>query len=535
MFDLPRSAKIAGAGSALAGVGITGIAANTGDSTPAGRPAMAPLNPAHVRSAESLGIDLRPSMSSMLNVRIAANAPRVETTLNKRQLKESEQILRRAGFRPGVVDGLESANTRTATAAFQAAVGLEANGALDTKTLQKLRHVEKRLKTRGRLGPGQAGKHVRTVQSRLRMLGYDPGPISGIYSMKTASAVKAFRADQKDLTNGSGVMTPASTRALRREVSALNHAPYRSRVSNTASHRKAEARALALVTRRPVHRGDSGPTVAYVQQHLRSAGYDPQSVKGNFDDRTEGMVRQFQKKAKLPVTGEVDRRTWLQLRKAKLEARSATSPAQTVGEHSTAVKRTEQRLRELGYKPGAADGRYTTMTQKAVNAFRKKEGLGGRGQGVNTRVSNELQHEVKKKRQRARGVPATGYVNGQAFRIRVVKIDGYYVEVKTARAFKRMRAAAARDGVSIRINSGFRTMQRQRELYNCFINGVPGCNPANPPGYSNHQSGIALDLNTLGVSQSTGTGAVYNWLARNGSRFGFSRIPSEHWHWEYRG
>lgn len=532
MFDLPRSAKIAGAGGALTAVGVTGITTAGPNGTADNRPAMAPFNPAHVRTAESMGINVPPSMSSMLNVRIAANTA---STLSKREIKESETILKRAGFRPGVIDGIESVNTKSATAAFQAAVGLEANGTLDRATLGKLRQVQQRMKQRGRIGPGQAGKHVRTVQGRLRMLGYDPGPISGIYSMKTASAVKAFRADQKDLTNGSGVMTPAATRVLRREIGRIAHAPYRSRVKNTAAHRRAEARALATVTRRAVHRGDSGPTVAYIQQHLRSAGFDPQSVKGNFDDRTEGMVRQFQRKSRLPATGQVDRATWLKLRGAKLEARSGTSPAQTIGEHSAAVKRTEQRLRELGYKPGAVDGKFTAATQRAVNAFRKKEKLGGRGQGVNTRVSNELAHEVKKKRQRARGIPATGYVNGQAFRIRVVKVDGYYVEVKTARAFKRMRAAAQRDGVSIRINSGFRTNKRQTELYNCFINGVPGCNPANPPGYSNHQSGIALDLNTLGTSQSSGTGAVYNWLARNGSRFGFSRIPSEHWHWEYRG
>jgi D-alanyl-D-alanine carboxypeptidase len=125
----------------------------------------------------------------------------------------------------------------------------------------------------------------------------------------------------------------------------------------------------------------------------------------------------------------------------------------------------------------------------------------------------------------------TGYVNGNPYPITVVSVDGKPVERETANAYWVMQQAAARDGVSIRIVSGFRTYAEQEYLYNCYINcNCNNCNLAAAPGYSNHQSGHALDLNT-----STGAG-VLTWLNNNGAAFGFSRtVPSEDWHWEWWG
>ncbi len=119
---------------------------------------------------------------------------------------------------------------------------------------------------------------------------------------------------------------------------------------------------------------------------------------------------------------------------------------------------------------------------------------------------------------------AAGYSHGNRTNICVVSVDGKLVEVRTAQAFSAMRSAARSAGVNITVVSGFRTMDQQRYLYNLYLAGRG--NLAARPGYSNHQSGLALDLNT----SSSG---VYNWLSRNASRYGFRRtVPSEAWHWE---
>ncbi len=123
---------------------------------------------------------------------------------------------------------------------------------------------------------------------------------------------------------------------------------------------------------------------------------------------------------------------------------------------------------------------------------------------------------------------ATGYRSGKAFTICLTTVDGKYVEVNTARAFVRMRTAARRSGVRLHVVSGFRSMAQQRYLYHCYK--TRSCNHGNlaaPPGYSNHQSGHALDLNT----SSSG---VYGWLASHGRAYAFRRtVPSERWHWEH--
>ena len=53
--------------------------------------------------------------------------------------------------------------------------------------------------------------------------------------------------------------------------------------------------------------GDTSPTVASLQRKLRITD------DGIFGPQTEAAVRGFQKRTKLPVTGDVDVRTWLTL------------------------------------------------------------------------------------------------------------------------------------------------------------------------------------------------------------------------------
>lgn len=121
--------------------------------------------------------------------------------------------------------------------------------------------------------------------------------------------------------------------------------------------------------------------------------------------------------------------------------------------------------------------------------------------------------------------PAQGYIHGRPVRIVVTRIDGKPVERHTAAAYLRMRDAAARAGVHLRIVSGFRTMEHQQALYRAYRRGRG--NLAALPGTSNHQSGHALDLNTS-------TPGVLRWLDRHAREYGFRRtVPTESWHWEY--
>ena len=96
-------------------------------------------------------------------------------------------------------------------------------------------------------------------------------------------------------------------------------------------------------------------------------------------------------------------------------------------------------------------------------------------------------------------------------------------------AFMKLKDAAAKKNLSLQINSGFRTFERQEQLFAAFQQGHG--NLAAKPGNSNHQHGQAFDLNTHGFEGDP----LYDWLKQNGPKFGFVRaVNNEHWHWEYR-
>ncbi|MBA3455568.1 MAG: D-alanyl-D-alanine carboxypeptidase family protein [Deltaproteobacteria bacterium] len=109
-------------------------------------------------------------------------------------------------------------------------------------------------------------------------------------------------------------------------------------------------------------------------------------------------------------------------------------------------------------------------------------------------------------------------------KVQLVIVDYREVEIRTARAFRAMQRAALEDNIELMIYSGFRTHERQTWLYRAWRAGVG--NRAARPGFSNHQSGRALDL----VVHDPETLA---WLDRHARRFGFRRtVPKEPWHWE---
>jgi hypothetical protein len=120
--------------------------------------------------------------------------------------------------------------------------------------------------------------------------------------------------------------------------------------------------------------------------------------------------------------------------------------------------------------------------------------------------------------------------------IDLVRIVGTRYEIETLSAattepFLAMVAAARAAGREVRLNSGFRTFAEQKHLHDGHVRGLPGFNLAARPGNSNHQSGIAVDLD---VKPGDGN-PNYEWLKREATRFGFVRtVPSEAWHWEFR-
>lgn len=97
--------------------------------------------------------------------------------------------------------------------------------------------------------------------------------------------------------------------------------------------------------------------------------------------------------------------------------------------------------------------------------------------------------------------------------------------------FEVAKRAAAMDGVSLYIASGFRTFERQQYLFNRAIIKYGSESAAArwvlPPNLSRHPMGLAMDINY----PADPAGA--QWLETNGWKFGLCRVfENEWWHFE---
>ena len=126
---------------------------------------------------------------------------------------------------------------------------------------------------------------------------------------------------------------------------------------------------------RPIRRGDRGPAVIEINQilaelDLLSGGSD------EYDDGTERAVRNFQQTRGLSVDGLVGDETWRALDAArwKLGARALyhALPEPFVGED---VRALQERLLEMGYDVGRADGIFGPNTARSVAQFQREVGL----------------------------------------------------------------------------------------------------------------------------------------------------------------
>ncbi len=82
---------------------------------------------------------------------------------------------------------------------------------------------------------------------------------------------------------------------------------------------------------------------------------------------------------------------------------------------------------------------------------------------------------------------------------------------------------------------GWRSSQRQQELWdehNCDT----GCTvPTARPGSSLHERGLAIDFTSSGQTMQSRSHPAFQWLAANASSYGLYNLPSEPWHWSTSG
>lgn len=131
--------------------------------------------------------------------------------------------------------------------------------------------------------------------------------------------------------------------------------------------------------------------------------------------------------------------------------------------------------------------------------------------------------------------------------------SGGKIENEVIEAFEEMKEEAKKDGLTINIRSGYRSYNTQKQLYNAFVrrDGEEEANRYSArPGFSEHQTGLAIDITNQYTNRSIGSWfndtLQAKWLYENAHKYGFIlRYPEgkehitgykyESWHYRYIG
>ena len=261
----------------------------------------------------------------------------------------------------------------------------------------------------------------------------------------------------------------------------------------------------------------------------------------------------------------------------------ATAPVLRSGSKGDEVQRLQERLAELGYDPGKADGLFGKGTKKALQEFQRRNGLNPDGeagpetleklysdtaaampapQTVNV-LAGELPMLVNKWNPVDEFlVPADLVLLKDALDSQLVKIK--YPDTKAVReaaeALEEMLEAAKADGVvKWQVSTAYRSYDQQVKTLDSKISHYlkqhsgwsrsqarsAALRTVAEPGCSEHQLGLAIDINVPGASSFAGTKQC-RWLHEHCWEYGFivrytkekkaiTGIDAEAWHIRYVG
>lgn len=199
-------------------------------------------------------------------------------------VRELQEGLRALGYYNGEADGVFGDATRLAVMAFQTANGLYASGEADRAV--RLRLLARQALTwddflAGKLcAKGDSGAGVRSLQRRLKHLGYYDGECTDNFGDATLRAVQRFQED-----NGLPVSGEADMETCRLLY------------SSATDERDADG---------ALREGSSGQAVRALQARLGELGYLDVPVNGVFDENTFAAVTLFQIANGFAPTGKAD-------------------------------------------------------------------------------------------------------------------------------------------------------------------------------------------------------------------------------------
>lgn len=196
----------------------------------------------------------------------------------------------------------------------------------------------------------------------------------------------------------------------------------------------------------------------------------------------------------------------------------------------------------------------TSYSQTEKNNIKKSSAS---EENTNTNVTNDTNTNKSTNKSTTKKAKSTivkkdgvTYVNGIMIVNKTYSMPSTYnkgIDETAMNAFNKMAYAASQEGLTLFINSGFRSYQQQQTLYNGYATtrGTAEADKVSSrPGHSEHQTGLAFDVNSTDFSFADTAEA--KWLENNCCKYGFIiRFPKgkesktgyeyEAWHIRYLG
>ena len=250
---------------------------------------------------------------------------------------------------------------------------------------------------------------VRTVQRRLKELGYYKGSADGDFGPATEEAVKAFQKANGLKADGKVGQKTLAKMSAKNVVSAAQ--------ANATATPKTTGKVTAKVTNTPkptatanltkdyyLTAGSKGKKVETLQRRLAELGWLAGSVTGTYDEATEAAVSAFQKKTaglwEDGIAGPDTLRALYSSNAARGSVKQSSSSSSKgtleMGSEGSEVKQLQQKLKDLGYLSGSVDGKFGVATQAAVIAFQKNNNLTADGKAGNATQSKLYSGTAKK-------------------------------------------------------------------------------------------------------------------------------------------
>ena len=344
------------------------------------------------------------------------------------------------GYLDGKATGTFDAITELAVKAYQNRSGLTADGVAGFTTLNALYSARaiKAATSSGVIGvtlkQGSSDTDaVRTLQRKLKSLGYYNSTINGTYGASTKEAVSNFQKQNGLSSDGvagtttlvrlftgtpnrySATATPrrtatpkGSTKATATPKSNTNNNNNNSNDQAESSPRLTNPPSYTTVTEAPngnyvtLQMGDGGALVGDLQRALKKLGYYTGNISNHYAATTYRGVMNFQGDNGLKQTGIADANTQKKLFAAvdqTPEPKKAATPTPTakvtnppeyrtvtaapngnyvtlqMGDGGTLVGNLQRALKELGYYSGNISSHYAATTYRGIMAFQKDFGL----------------------------------------------------------------------------------------------------------------------------------------------------------------